>query len=120
MLGDFGSLAAIRGFLACHNYCKRGKDVCNAKLIKKERIEAFVIDRIKANLLTEDNLRELVKLTNEEIGQAKEQYEERVALIEAQVEDLRRRLHKLYDALETGKLDVEDLAPRIRELKAQM
>ena len=28
-------------------------------------------------------------------------------------------LHKLYDALETGKLNVEDLAPRIKELKAQ-
>jgi site-specific DNA recombinase len=33
-------------YYACHNYCKRGKDVCNARLIKKERIEGFVIDRI--------------------------------------------------------------------------
>ncbi len=79
-----------------------------------------ILDCIKANLLTEANLRELVTLTNEEISQAKEQYEERLAVIDAQVEDVRRRLHKLYDALETGKLDVEDLAPRIRELKAQM
>ena len=78
------------------------------------------LSHIKANLLTEDNLRELVKLTNEEISQAKEQYEERLDVIEAQVEDVRRRLNKLYDALETGKLEVEDLAPRIRELKAQM
>src|SRR5215472_1837320 len=120
MLGDFGRLAAIRGFLACHNYCKRGKDICNAKLISKQRIEGFVSDRIKAHLLTENNLRELVKLTNEEIGRAKEQYEERLALIETQVEDVRRRLYKLYDALETGKLEVEDLAPRIKELKIQM
>jgi hypothetical protein len=30
-----------------------------------------------------------------------------------------RRLHELYDALETGKLEVEDLAPRIKELNAQ-
>jgi site-specific DNA recombinase len=42
-------------YYACHNYCKRGKDVCNSSLINKERIEGFVIDRIKANLLTEDN-----------------------------------------------------------------
>jgi hypothetical protein len=34
-------------------------------------------------------------LTNEEIGQAKEQYEERLAVIEAQLDDVRRRLHKL-------------------------
>jgi site-specific DNA recombinase len=39
--------------------------------------------------------------------------------MEAQLEDVRRRLHKFYDALETGKLEVEDLAPRIKELKAQ-
>jgi site-specific DNA recombinase len=43
-------------YYACHNYCKRGKDVCNAELIKKKRIEGFVIHRIKAHLLTEDNL----------------------------------------------------------------
>jgi chromosome segregation ATPase len=62
----------------------------------------------------------LIKLTNEVIGQAKEEYEERLGVIEGQLADLRGRLHKLYDALETGKLDVEDLAPRIKELKAQM
>jgi chromosome segregation ATPase len=43
----------------------------------------------------------------------------RLAVIDAQLEDVRRRLHKLYDALETGKLEVEDLAPRIKELNAQ-
>jgi DNA invertase Pin-like site-specific DNA recombinase len=43
-------------YYAYHNYCKRGKDVCNPELIKQERIEGFVIHRIKAHLLTEDNL----------------------------------------------------------------
>ena len=83
------------------------------------RLSGVAQTAFEVNLLTEDNLRELVKLTNEEISQAKEQYEERLAVIEAQLEDLRRRLHKLYDALETGKLDVEDLAPRIKKLKTQ-
>jgi hypothetical protein len=36
------------------------------------------------------------------------------------LEGLRQRLHKLYDALKTGKLHVEDLAPRIKKLKAQI
>ncbi len=107
-------------YYACHNYCKRGKDVCDAKLINKDRLEAFIIDRVKANILTEENLTELVKLTNEEIGQAKDEYKAKLAGIEGQLDDLRERLHKLYDALETGKLEVEDLGPRIKELKARI
>ena len=107
-------------YYACQNYYKRGKDVCDARLINKDRLEAFVIDRVKANILTEENLAELVRLTNEEIGQAKNEYEDRLAVIDGQLEDLRERLHKLYSALETGKLEVEDLAPRIKELREQI
>ncbi len=33
---------------------------------------------------------------------------------------VRERLGKLYNLLETGKLDIDDLAPRIKELKAQI
>ena len=53
-------------------------------------------------------------MTNEEISQANEQFEERLAVIEAQLAVLGGRLHKLYDALETSKLDAEDFAPRIK------
>jgi hypothetical protein len=35
------------------------------------------------------------------------------------LEDVKARLLKLYDALETGKLNLDDLAPRIKELKAR-
>ena len=40
--------------------------------------------------------------------------------VDRQIGDLRERLHKLYDALETGKLGIDELAPRIRELKARI
>ncbi len=59
-----------------------------------------------------------MRLTNEEINQTRNQFEDRLALVDGQLTDLRERLHKLYNALETGKLYVEDLAPRIQELKA--
>ncbi len=77
---------------------KHGKDVCDARLISKDRLEAFVIDRVKANILTEENLAVLVRLANEEIGQAKNEYEDRLAVIDSHL--VRERLHKLYSALE--------------------
>ena len=40
-------------------------------------------------------------------------------VIDAELRDIRARLSRLYDALETGKLDLDDLAPRIKELKTR-
>ena len=40
-------------------------------------------------------------------------------VIDAELRDVRARLSRLYDALETGKLDLDDLAPRIKELKTR-
>jgi hypothetical protein len=70
----------------------------------KERINGSVIERMKAHLLTEENLRELIKLTNERIGQAKDEYEERLGVLEGQLADARGRLHTFGDdsACEAG------------------
>ena len=107
-------------YYACHRYLKQGKDVCPAKLVNKDRLEKLVIDRVKANILTEENLTSLVKLTNEEIRQTKDENREKLSVIDGQSERLRHRLDKLYDTLETGKLEMEHLAPRIKELKGQL
>lgn len=65
-------------------------------------------------------MRELVRLTNQEIGKAKSDYKAQLKILDGQLTDSRKRLHKLYNALETGKLGVEDLAPRIKKLKTQI
>jgi len=44
--------------------------------------ESFVIDRIKQYILTEQNLEELVKLTNEELAQTCDEERDRLELLE--------------------------------------
>jgi site-specific DNA recombinase len=39
--------------------------------------------------------------------------------IDMELNDVKTRLSKLYDAIKTGKLDLDDLSPRIKELKAR-
>ena len=39
--------------------------------------------------------------------------------IDAELNDVKARLSKLFDVLETGKLSLDDLSPRIKELKAK-
>ena len=54
--------------------------MCIAKAINKDTLESFVTDRVRTNILTEENRTELVRMTNEEISQASSLYEEQLAL----------------------------------------
>ena len=40
-------------------------------------------------------------------------------MLNAQENEIKERLARLYDALETGKLTLDDVAPRIQDLRAQ-
>ena len=63
---------------------------------------------------------ELFNIVVDEMSENKRVFEKQLATVAKQLETLRGKLGKLYNSLETGKLDVDDLAPRIKELKAQI
>jgi hypothetical protein len=79
-------------------------------------VEEFVIDRIKSHVLTDDNMEELVRLTNEELAQAYGEEKEKLEFIHTQMDAMDSRLGRLYDALEAGDFKNGELAPRIRVL----
>jgi predicted RNase H-like nuclease (RuvC/YqgF family) len=61
----------------------------------------------------------LVKLVNEEMGSEMKSYQSELDLISNSITDVNHRLERLYDAIETGKLGLDDLACRIRELRTR-
>lgn len=73
--------------------------------------------KIKEHILTEENLKELVRLVNEEMDSASSEYQDELDTISGEVVDINHRLERLYDALETGKIGLEDVAPRIQQLR---
>ena len=75
-----------------------------------------MIDRIKRYILTDENLADLVRLTNEDLAQQCEVETGRLDIIKSELEDVEARLVKLYDALETGEFKGGELAPRIKAL----
>ncbi len=102
-------------YYVCQSLMKRGSGACDCPRLNARRFEELVVNRIRANILTEDNIRELVKLVDEEMdGIAKEQ-RQRLETAEAELEDVRRRLDRLYNLAETTDLDIEDFKPRIKD-----
>ena len=104
------------GYYMCGNARRKGREVCPSPILPGDKIEGVVVDRIKDYILTEENLEELVRLTNEELAQTSSEDRERLGIVEGQIADVESRLGKLYDALETGKFKSGELAPRIRTL----
>ena len=106
-------------YYVCSRSFKQGKDACDARMLPKEKLEHLVIKQLRSKVLINENLEELVTLVNEELQSASYGLKDRMDIIDAELRDVRARLSRLYDALETGKLELDDLSPRIRELKAR-
>jgi site-specific DNA recombinase len=106
-------------YYRCSNALRKGPAVCTTRWLPKKKIEGFIIDRIRDSLLTENNLAELVNMVNDEIKDAKHEEKKTVKALELQCSDFDSRLNKLYDAVETGKIPLDNLAPRIDALIAQ-
>ena len=56
-------------------------------------------------------------MVNEEMDSCTSEYKKQLDAIDFEFQEVSHRLGKLYDALETDKLGLDDLAPRIQELR---
>jgi site-specific DNA recombinase len=106
-------------YYVCNTKQKRGSHACEVKDLPKERIEGLILDQIEKKILTPKNLEELVKMVNIELDSRGGILKEKLDAINAELNDVNSRLSRLYEVLETGKLDLDDLAPRIKELKGK-
>ena len=106
-------------YYMCNGSFKQGKDACNVRALPKDKLEQLVIEQIKQRVLNQQWLEELVGLVNTELDSSHDILRERLDAIAAELNDVGIRLSKLYDALETNKVSLDDLAPRIKELRSR-
>jgi hypothetical protein len=103
-------------YYMCGNARRKGREVCSSHILRKDKVEGFVINPIKDCILTEENPEELVRLTNEELAQTCAEEREKLEILQPQIAEADSRLGKLYDALETGEFKGGELASRIQAL----
>ena len=104
-------------YYVCGTLQKKGTGSCSAAYTRRDKLEQTVIHKIKEHVLTYGNLKELVRVVNEEMDVAAGEYQERLDLVLREIDNVNQRLERLYDALETGSLQLADLAPRIQRLR---
>jgi DNA invertase Pin-like site-specific DNA recombinase len=104
-------------YYVCGTLNKKGSGSCPARYLNAKKMESVVIDKIRAHILTPENLTTLAEFVSEELNSNMESYRGELNTIEKEIIDAGGRLHHLYDAIETGKINLDDLGPRIHQLR---
>ena len=102
-------------YYVCHSLLKKGKGTCKTPRLNSKRFEKLMIEQIRANILTESNIRDLVRLMDEEMDGVAAEQRERLENIEAELIEVRRRLDRVWHIIENSELDISDATSRIRE-----
>ncbi len=102
-----------RGLLAyyiCGTLYREGAGTCQARYLNAAKVEHFIVEKIRERILTEETIVELVTLVAEEVDAVAGELAGRIKAIEAELADVRRRLGRLYEALETSDLTLGTVA----------
>ena len=112
-----GAKSGQFAYYICGTLYREGAGTCEARYLNAPRVEDFVVEKIRERILTEETIVELVTLVPEEIDAMAGELSGRLEVVEAELSDVRKRLEKLYEAIETSELTLEVLSPRIMSLR---
>ena len=103
----------------CNKLLREGAGACDGRYLNAARMEDQVVGKIMQRILNEETITELVQLVAEEVDALAEERASDLAIVESDLDGVRRRLEKLYDAIENSDLTYEALSPRILKLRQQ-
>ena len=83
-------------------------------LVKCRRFEGLIVAQIRDSILTERNIRALVRLVEEELDGVAHEQRRKLAGIETELAEVRRRLDRVWHVIETSDLDLADATARIK------
>ncbi len=103
-------------YYVCQSIMKHGKDACATPRLNARRFEEMVVGKIRSNVLTDGNIRALVKVVDEQMDGVAAEQRERLETIEDELEDVKRKLGRIWHFIETADdIDMADASARIRE-----
>ena len=83
---------------------------CSPRYLNAPKVEEFIVEKIRERILTEETIVALMQLVAEEIDAMAGELSGRLEVVEAELGDVKKRLEKLYEAIETSELNLEVLS----------
>ena len=103
-------------YYVCQSIMKRGKNACKTPRLNARRFEEMVVGKIRSNVLTDGNIRALVKVVDEQMDGVAQEQRTKLETIEDELEDVKRKLGRIWHFIETAdNVEMTDASDRIRE-----
>ena len=106
-------------YYVCQSLLKRGRGSCNTPRLNAKHFEGLIVGSIRDNILTETNIGDLVRIANEEMDGVAQDQRKALRTIRRQLGDVKRRLARIWEVIETSKIDLDDAAERLGELRGR-
>ena len=103
----------------CQSIMKHGKDACDSPRLNARRFEEMVVGKIRSNVLTEGNIRAPVKVVDEQMDGVAREQRKRLETIEDELEDVKRKLGRIWHFVETTDIGMANASDRIKEHREQ-
>ena len=81
---------------------------------ERPAFEGLIVEQIRDSILTAGNIRALVRLVHEELDGVAQEQRRKLAGLETEVAEVRRRLDRVWQVIETSDLDLADATERIK------
>ena len=107
-------------YYVCQSLIKRGKGACDTPRLNARRFEQLIIGRIRSSIFAKDGKDDMATVVVNELDRLVEEQRGRIATIESELTDVRVRLDRLWDFVESSGGDLAETAsPRIRATRDQ-
>ncbi len=105
-------------YYVCHALLKRGSGTCRTPRLNAKSFEKLIVDELRANVLTESNIRDLVKLLDEEMDGVAAEQRQRLETIDEELDDVKQQLGRVWHFIaKSDSVDVAEASDLIVELR---
>ena len=107
-------------YYVCQSLIKRGKGACETPRLNARRFEQMIVGRIRSSILARDDNDDTTSVVVKELDRLIQEQRGRIETIESELMDVRVRLDRIWDFVESSGDDLAETAsPRIRANRDQ-
>ena len=101
----------------CSNFLRRGRSVCEGNRVPVKDLEEQILEHLSRKLFSRDRIREIVLQVSRQPANLRRRNNAKAQGLKRELEDVRARIKRHYEAIERGAIELTLVAERLNELK---